>query len=136
MATAKAIRCARTGGPEVLEYVDVEVGDPGPGEARVRNHAIGVNFIGTYFRSGLYPLYQPDGLGQPGHEHVVASIGRRVGRVRRRLFRRRSPARVDGLHAGVKLSLCDHLFPGLARTPAQTFTEPAVAHGHGLAGWA
>jgi NADPH:quinone reductase-like Zn-dependent oxidoreductase len=47
MTTAKAIRFARTGGPEVLEYVDVEVSEPGPGEARVRNHAIGVNFIGT-----------------------------------------------------------------------------------------
>ena len=43
----KAIRIATLGGPEVLEYVDVEVGDPGPGEARVRHHAIGLNYIDT-----------------------------------------------------------------------------------------
>lgn len=81
MATAKAIRFARTGGPEVLEYVDVEVGDPGPGEARVRNHAIGVNFIDTYFRTGLYPLDLPNGLGQEG-AGVVEAVGEGVTHVR------------------------------------------------------
>ena len=50
---AKAIRMTRTGGPEVLQYVDVEVGEPGPGEARVRQHAIGLNFIDVYFRTCL-----------------------------------------------------------------------------------
>jgi NADPH2:quinone reductase len=80
MTTAKAIRFARTGGPEVLEYVDVEVGDPGPGEARVRNHAIGVNFIDTYFRSGLYPLDLPSGLGQEG-AGVVEAVGEGVTHV-------------------------------------------------------
>lgn len=81
MTTSKAIRFARTGGPEVLEYVDVEVGDPGPGEARVRNHAIGVNFIDTYFRSGLYPLDLPSGLGQEG-AGVVEAVGEGVTHVR------------------------------------------------------
>jgi NADPH2:quinone reductase len=81
MATAKAIRFARTGGPEVLEYVDVEVGDPGPGEVRVRNHAIGVNFIDTYFRTGLYPLDLPNGLGQEG-AGVVEAVGEGVTHVR------------------------------------------------------
>jgi NADPH2:quinone reductase len=81
MTTAKAIRFARTGGPEVLEYVDVEVGDPGPGEARVRNHAIGVNFIDTYFRSGLYPLDLPSGLGQEA-AGVVEAVGAGVTHVR------------------------------------------------------
>lgn len=81
MTTAKAIRFARTGGPEVLEYVDVEVGDPGPGEARVRNHAIGVNFIDTYFRSGLYPLDLPNGLGQEG-AGVVEAVGEGVTHVK------------------------------------------------------
>ena len=81
MTTAKAIRFARTGGPEVLEYVDVEVGDPGPGEARVRNHAIGVNFIDTYFRSGLYPLDLPNGLGQEA-AGVVEAVGEGVTHVR------------------------------------------------------
>jgi NADPH2:quinone reductase len=71
---AKAIRMHRTGGPEVLEYVDVEVGEPGPGEARVRNHAIGLNFIDVYFRTGLYPLPLPSGLGQEG-AGVVEAVG-------------------------------------------------------------
>jgi len=59
----KAIRFHKPGGPEVLVYEDVSVGDPGPGEARVRNTAIGLNFIDTYHRSGLYPLQMPSGLG-------------------------------------------------------------------------
>jgi NADPH2:quinone reductase len=78
---AKAIRYARTGGPEVLEYVDVEVGEPGPGEARVRNHAIGLNFIDVYFRNGLYPAPLPSGLG---HEAagVVEAVGEGVTHVK------------------------------------------------------
>jgi len=78
---AKAIRYARTGGPEVLEYVDVEVGEPGPGEARVRNHAIGLNFIDVYFRNGLYPAPLPGGLG---HEAagVVEAVGEGVQHVK------------------------------------------------------
>jgi NADPH2:quinone reductase len=78
---AKAIRFARTGGPEVLEYADVEVGDPGPGEARVRNHAVGVNFIDVYFRTGLYPLQLPSGLGQEG-AGVVEAVGPGVTHVK------------------------------------------------------
>jgi len=81
MIKAKAIRLARTGGPEVLEYVDVEVGEPGPGEARVRNHAIGVNFIDIYFRTGLYPMDLPDGLGQEG-AGVVEAVGPDVTHVK------------------------------------------------------
>ena len=49
---AKAIQCFTNGGPEVMEYVDVEVGEPGAGEARVRQHAIGLNYIDVYFRTG------------------------------------------------------------------------------------
>jgi len=78
---AKAIRLTRTGGPEVLEYVDVEVGEPGPGEARVRQHAIGLNFIDVYFRSGLYPMPLPSGLGQEG-AGVVEAVGEGVTHVR------------------------------------------------------
>lgn len=74
---AKAIRMARTGGPEVLEYVDVEVGEPGPGEARVRQHAIGLNYIDVYFRTGLYPMPLPSGLGQEG-AGVVEAVGEGV----------------------------------------------------------
>ena len=81
MSMAKAIRFARTGGSEVLELKDVEVGEPGPGEARVRNHAIGVNFIDVYFRTGLYPLDLPNGLGQEG-AGVVEAVGPGVSHVR------------------------------------------------------
>lgn len=59
----KAIRFAETGGPEVLRLEDTEVRDPGPGEVRLRHTAIGVNFIDTYHRSGLYPVPLPSGLG-------------------------------------------------------------------------
>jgi NADPH2:quinone reductase len=78
---AKAIQYARTGGPEVMEVVDVEVGEPGPGEARVRNHAIGLNFIDVYFRNGLYPAPLPSGLG---HEAagVVEAVGSGVNHVK------------------------------------------------------
>jgi NADPH2:quinone reductase len=78
---AKAILFNRTGGPEVLEFSDVEVGEPGPGEARVRHHAIGVNFIDVYFRTGLYPQPLPSGLGQEG-AGVVEAVGEGVTHVR------------------------------------------------------
>ena len=55
----KAVRFHQAGGPEVMRLEDVEVGDPGPGEARVRHVAVGLNFADTYFRSGLYPAELP-----------------------------------------------------------------------------
>ena len=60
---AKAIRFDHIGGPEVLRMEQVEVGDPGPGQARVRHSYVAVNFIDTYFRTGTYPLALPNGLG-------------------------------------------------------------------------
>jgi NADPH2:quinone reductase len=78
---AKAIRFHKTGGPEVLVYEDVSVGDPGPDEARVKNTAIGLNFIDTYQRSGLYPLPLPSGLGLEG-AGVVEAVGKNVTWVR------------------------------------------------------
>lgn len=77
---AKAIQFSRTGGPEVLEYVDVEVGEPGPGQARVRNHAIGINFIDVYSRTGLYPQDLPSGLGWEA-AGVVEAVGEGVTHV-------------------------------------------------------
>lgn len=59
----KAVRLAAQGGPEVLELVEVAVGEPGPGEIRVRHHAVGLNYIDVYHRSGLYPLAMPSGIG-------------------------------------------------------------------------
>ena len=63
---AKAIRFHQTGGPEVLRLDDVQVGEPGPGEARVRHAACGVTFIDTYHRTGLYQLPLPSALGVEG----------------------------------------------------------------------
>jgi hypothetical protein len=59
---AKVIRFYRAGGPEVLVLEDVEVGKPGPGEARVRHKAVGLNFVDIYIRKGLYPVPLPSGL--------------------------------------------------------------------------
>ena len=77
----KAIRIDRTGGPEVMQYVDVEVGAPGPGEAQVRHHAIGVNFIDVYFRTGLYPQPLPAGIGLEG-AGVVTAVGSGVAHLK------------------------------------------------------
>lgn len=71
---AKAIQFRATGGPEVLQLVDVPVGEPGPGQARVRQTAIGVNFIDTYQRSGLYPVKLPAIAGNEG-AGVVEAVG-------------------------------------------------------------
>jgi NADPH2:quinone reductase len=82
MAVAgKAIRFHKTGGPEVLVLEDVQVGDPGPGQVRVRNHAIGLNYIDTYHRSGLYKLELPSGIGQEG-AGVVEAVGSGVTAVK------------------------------------------------------
>ena len=72
-----AIRIHENGGPEVLKWEEVEVGAPGPGEVRVRNTAIGLNFIDTYHRSGLYPMALPLTLGSEG-AGVVEAVGPRV----------------------------------------------------------
>jgi NADPH2:quinone reductase len=77
----KAIRIARTGGPEVMEYVDVEVGEPGPGEARVRHAVCGLNYIDVYFRNGLYAQPLPAGLGMEG-AGVVEAVGEGVTHVK------------------------------------------------------
>ena len=60
---SKSIIIKKNGGPEVLELQDVNVGSPGPDEIKVTNHAIGLNYIDTYHRSGLYPLALPSGIG-------------------------------------------------------------------------
>ncbi|HEX2727214.1 MAG TPA: quinone oxidoreductase [Beijerinckiaceae bacterium] len=68
----KAVVVQRFGGPEVLSYEDVQVGDPGPGEVRLRQTAIGVNYIDTYFRTGMYPANVPFILGNEAAGEVVA----------------------------------------------------------------
>lgn len=71
---AKAIRIAEVGGPEVMALVDAAVGDPGPGEVRLRHAACGVNFIDVYHRNGLYPQTLPCGLGLEA-AGVVEAVG-------------------------------------------------------------
>ncbi|MFN7431610.1 MAG: quinone oxidoreductase family protein [Betaproteobacteria bacterium] len=74
----QAIRISAHGGPEVMQYVEVEVPDPGPDEVRVRHRAIGVNFIDIYYRTGLYASALPHGLGFEG-AGVVEAVGSNVG---------------------------------------------------------
>jgi NADPH:quinone reductase len=77
----KAIRIKETGGPEVLRWENVEVGEPGDGQARVRHTAVGVNFIDTYHRSGMYPITLPSGLGIEA-AGIVEAVGPDVTVVR------------------------------------------------------
>ncbi len=82
MSRVYAVRIHKTGGPEELRYEEVDVGEPGPGEARVRHTAIGLNFTDIHFRTGRYPL--------PGFPHVIGmeaagvveAVGARVTEVR------------------------------------------------------
>ena len=71
---SKAVRFHRTGGPEVLQVEDVPAGEPGPGQARIRHAAIGVNFVDTYQRSGLYPTPLPAVAGNEA-AGVVEAVG-------------------------------------------------------------
>ena len=75
-----AIRIYETGGPEVMRWEEVSVGEPAPNEARVRHAAVGLNFIDIYFRSGRYPLQLPSGLGLEG-AGVVEAVGSAVTEV-------------------------------------------------------
>jgi NADPH2:quinone reductase len=72
-----AIRFHQTGGPEVLQWETVEASPPAAGEARVRHHAVGLNYIDTYHRSGLYPVPLPSGIGLEG-AGVVETVGEGV----------------------------------------------------------
>ncbi|MEP1930369.1 MAG: quinone oxidoreductase [Roseibium sp.] len=79
----QSIRVHDTGGPDVLRWEQIDVGEPGPGEARIMHTAIGLNFIDTYFRSGLYPA--PNGLPfSPGNEGagIVQTVGEGVSHIK------------------------------------------------------
>jgi len=73
----KAIRFYETGGPEVLRFEEVEVGNPGPDEAQIRHTAIGLNYIDVYDRIGLYPTPLPSGLGREA-AGVITALGRKA----------------------------------------------------------
>ena len=70
----KSIIIKKNGGPEVLELQNIEVGSPGPDEIKVTNHAIGLNYIDTYHRSGLYPLKLPTSIGAEG-AGIIKEVG-------------------------------------------------------------
>src|SRR4051812_4512561 len=74
MRVVKAIQIERTGGPDVMKVAKVPIGDPGPHEVRIKHHAIGLNFIDTYPRSGLYSIPLPAVLGTEA-AGVIEAIG-------------------------------------------------------------
>ena len=76
-----AIRIHQTGGPEVLCWEALDLAGPAPGEARVRHHAVGLNYIDVYHRTGLYPLPLPSGIGLEG-AGIVEAVGEGVSEVR------------------------------------------------------
>lgn len=79
--TSRAIQITQHGGPEQLKLVTVQVGDPGPGEIRIRHRAVGLNFIDVYQRSGLYPMQLPQQLGMEA-AGVVEAVGEGVTHLR------------------------------------------------------
>lgn len=70
---ARQARIFRTGGPEVIEWVEVDLPAPGPGEVLVEHTAVGLNMIDTYHRSGIYPVPLPSGLGVEAAGRVLAT---------------------------------------------------------------
>ena len=104
---AKAVRYHKQGGPEVLQYDEVQVGEPGPGEARIRHTAIGVNFVDIYQRSGLYPMQLP-----------------RSPATRARAWSRPSAPGVTDLKPGDRVA-----YAGLPGAYCEVRLVPADAHG-------
>lgn len=117
----RAVVLHQTGGPEVLQLETIDVPEPKPGEARVRHRAIGLNFIDTYHRSGLYPLRLPHGLGMEA-AGVVEAVGEGVTEVRPgdRVAYASGP---PGAYADVRCVSAEHLVP----LPASIDEETAAA---------
>ncbi|QIL70042.1 quinone oxidoreductase [Diaphorobacter sp. HDW4B] len=76
-----AVQIRQHGGPEELQLVDVQVGEPGPGEIRIRHKAVGLNFIDVYHRTGLYPLKMPAGIGMEA-SGVIEAVGEGVSHLK------------------------------------------------------
>lgn len=74
MTLARAARITKNGGPEVIEWADIDLPPPGPGEVRMRNTAVGLNYIDTYHRRGIYPVELPSGLGLEA-AGVIEAVG-------------------------------------------------------------
>src|SRR6185436_665527 len=77
---AQGIRFYETGAPEVMRWEEIAVGDPGAGEVLIRHLAVGLNYADTYFRSGLYPVPLPNGMGVEG-AGIVKAVGEGVSHV-------------------------------------------------------
>ena len=129
------IQATRAGGPEVLEAVDAPTPSPGPGQVLVRHKAIGLNFIDTYQRSGLYPMRYPAVLGQEA-AGVVEAVGEGVSRFKPG---DRVAYNAQGAYAEQSLRLSSEFDSALthaeipvtlgrtALQPLDSFTCPAVA---------
>jgi NADPH2:quinone reductase len=118
---AKAIRVHETGGPEVLRWEDVEVPAPGQGEVLIHHTAVGLNYIDTYHRSGLYPLPLPTGLGSEA-AGIVEAVGAGVTGFKtgdRVAYGSGSP----GAYAEKKVALADRL----VKIPAGVTDEQAAS---------
>jgi NADPH2:quinone reductase len=101
-----AIRIHQTGGPEVLKWEEIEVGTPGPGQARVRQTIVGLNYIDVYHRTGLYPVPMPAVLGTEG-AGVVEAVGEGVTHLK--AGDRVAYASVIGSYAEARLIAADRL---------------------------
>ena len=127
---SKAIRLNEYGGPEVLSYETIDLPEPGPGEARVRHTAIGLNFIDTYHRTGLYPMDFPAGLGTEA-AGVVDAVGPDVEYVRpgdRIVY--------TGMPPGAYAEYRNYAAEKLAKIPAGvTDEQAAAAFLKGLTAW-
>ena len=77
----QTIQIQQYGGPEQMQLVDLPVGEPGPGQIRIRHQAIGLNFIDVYHRTGLYPLAMPAGIGMEG-AGIVEAVGEGVAHLK------------------------------------------------------
>ena len=126
---ARVIRIHATGGPEVLRHEQVEVSDPGPGEVLLRQTAIGLNFIDTYHRTGLYPLELPAVLGREA-AGVVEQVGPEVADFR--VGDRAAYALYPGSYAEARVIPADRLVPlpgGIdERTAAAVLLKGLTAH--------
>ena len=123
-----AIRFHKAGGPEVLVWEEVSVGKPGPGEARIRHTAVGLNFVDIYNRSGLYPAPLPSGLGSEG-AGVVEEVGAGVSDLKPgdRVAYGSSPL---GAYADERVMPADRLVPIPDGITDQQAAAPARNHAH------
>jgi len=121
---AHAIRFHEAGGPEVLRWEEVAVGAPGPGQVRIRHDAVGINFADTYFRTGLYPVSLPAGMGVEA-AGCVEAVGEGVTNVA-------AGDRVTytGFINTLGAYSTERVIPAEHRGPPLTFHAPAEYPGH------